>query len=132
MRSDCSLFVGMPVDGPPRCTLKITDGISAIDDRPNISDISDSPGPDVAVIAFAPANDAPTTAPIAASSSSVCSDVPPIFGSHSPRRWRTSDEGVIGYPAKNVQPACIAPTAAASLPDMSRCGFESAKPGHPV
>ena len=35
--------------------------------------------PDVAVIDFAPANEAPTTAPIAASSSSVCRHVPPIL-----------------------------------------------------
>jgi hypothetical protein len=27
--SDCWVRVGMPVDGPPRCTSKITAGISA-------------------------------------------------------------------------------------------------------
>ena len=63
---------------------------------PSISDIRDRPGPDVAVIAFAPANDAPITTPIADSSSSVCTHVPPIFGSHSPRKCSTSDDGVIG------------------------------------
>ena len=45
---------------------------------------------------FLPANDAPTTAPIAASSSSVCRHVPPIFGSHSASSCRISVEGVIG------------------------------------
>jgi hypothetical protein len=76
--------------------LKITDGISAIDDSPSISDINDSPGPDVEVIAFAPANDAPTTAPIADNSSSVCTHDPPVFGNHSDNRCSTSDDGVIG------------------------------------
>ena len=95
-RSDCSLFVGRPVDGPPRCTLTITAGTSAIDERPSISAISERPGPDVAVIDFTPANDAPMTAPIAESSSSVCSAVPPSFGSHSASMCRISDDGVIG------------------------------------
>ena len=38
----------------------MTSGISAIDARPSNSDISERPGPEVAVIAFAPANEAPT------------------------------------------------------------------------
>ena len=86
----------MPVDGPPRCTFTITLGISAIDERPIISDIKERPGPEVAVIDFAPAKEAPTTAPMAASSSSVCTQVPPIFGSQSASNCRTSVEGVIG------------------------------------
>src|SRR5687767_15236961 len=98
----------MPVDGPPRCTFTVTVGISAMDERPSISDINERPGPEVAVIDFAPAKDAPTTAPIAASSSSVCRQVPPIFGSQSASNCSTSVEGVMGYPAKKLQPACSA------------------------
>ena len=58
--------------------------------------MSERPGPDVAVMDFTPANDAPTTAPIAASSSSVWTTEPPIFGSHSSANWRISVDGVIG------------------------------------
>ena len=68
----------------------------AMDESPISSAISERPGPEVAVIDFTPVKEAPITAPIAASSSSVCSDEPPIFGSHSLRKWRISDDGVIG------------------------------------
>ena len=56
----------------------------------------ESPGPDVAVIDLTPAKEAPMTAPIAASSSSVWMKEPSTRGSHSPRKWRISDDGVIG------------------------------------
>ncbi len=95
-RSDCSLLVGRPVEGPPRWTSTTTQGTSAMEARPSISVMSDRPGPDVDVMDFTPANDAPTTAPIAASSSSVWMTEPPIFGSHSSANWRISVEGVIG------------------------------------
>ena len=49
-RSDCSLLVGMPVDGPPRWTFTQTSGSSAMLARPSISVLSDMPGPDVAVM----------------------------------------------------------------------------------
>jgi hypothetical protein len=81
--------------------------------------MSESPGPDVAVMDFTPAKDPPITAPIAASSSSVCRTEPPARGSHSARKCRISEDGVIGYPAKKRQPACSAPTATASLPESS-------------
>jgi hypothetical protein len=58
-RSACSDLVGMPVDGPPRCTFTTTSGSSAIVARPSISVLSDMPGPEVAVIALRPANEAP-------------------------------------------------------------------------
>ena len=54
------------------------------------------PGPEVAVIDLTPENDAPITAPIAASSSSVWRKAPPARGIHSVRKCRISDEGVIG------------------------------------
>ena len=43
-----------------------------IDAKPSISVISARPGPDVAVMDLTPANDPPMTAPMALSSSSVC------------------------------------------------------------
>ncbi len=64
--------VGMPVDGPPRCTLMIVAGISAKYASPMNSVISDTPGPDVAVKARAPFQPAPITMPTEASSSSAC------------------------------------------------------------
>src|SRR5512140_2208235 len=114
-RSDCSLLVGRPVEGPPRWTLTQTSGSSAIVARPSISDFSDMPGPEVAVIAFLPANDAPTTAPTPAISSSACSTVPPYFQISRVRNCMISVDGVIGYPPKNVQPAKIAAAAHMSL-----------------
>ena len=70
--SVCCVRVGMPVDGPARCTSKITAGISAKYARPTNSCISEMPGPDVAVNARAPFHAAPITMPIEASSSSAC------------------------------------------------------------
>ena len=70
--SVCCVRVGMPVDGPERCTSKITAGISAKYARPTNSCISEMPGPDVAVNARAPFQAAPITMPIEASSSSAC------------------------------------------------------------
>src|SRR5512141_690736 len=43
-RSACSVFVGMPVDGPPRCTFTMTSGSSMMTARPIISDLSARPG----------------------------------------------------------------------------------------
>ncbi len=95
-RSACSLFVGSPVEGPPRCTLTQTRGSSAIEARPSISVLSDMPGPDVAVMAFLPAKDAPTTAPMPAISSSHCIITPPCFQTSRPKKCMISEEGVIG------------------------------------
>ena len=95
-RSDCSLLVGMPVDGPPRCTFTATSGNSAIVARPSISVLSDMPGPLVAVSAFLPAKLAPTHAPTPAISSSHWSIVPPYFQISRFRNCMTSDDGVMG------------------------------------
>ncbi len=54
-RSPCSTLVGSPVEGPPRCTLMITSGISAMTARPIISVFSAMPGPEVIVQAVLPA-----------------------------------------------------------------------------
>ncbi len=74
----------------------MTTGTSAIDARPSISAISERPGPEVDVIDFTPAKEPPMMAPRADSSSSVWMIRPPERGSHSERKWRTSEEGVIG------------------------------------
>ena len=50
--SACCVRVGMPVEGPPRCTLMMVTGISAKYARPMNSVISDTPGPEVAVNAL--------------------------------------------------------------------------------
>ena len=86
----------MPVDGPPRCTLTHTSGSSAMVASPSISVLSDMPGPEVAVIAFRPANDAPTAAPTPAISSSAWSTAPPYFQISRPRNCMISVDGVIG------------------------------------
>src|ERR1700756_404733 len=70
MMSHCWVRVGMPVEGPARCTFMITAGISAKKDSPMNSVISEMPGPLVAVKARAPFQEAPMTMPIEASSSS--------------------------------------------------------------
>jgi len=59
----------MPVDGPARCTSKITAGISAKYASPQNSCINEMPGPEVAVKARAPFQPAPTTMPMEAISS---------------------------------------------------------------
>src|SRR3972149_3714727 len=48
MRSDCSVLVGNPVLGPPRCESTMTAGISAMESNPRASDINDTPGPGAA------------------------------------------------------------------------------------
>ena len=70
-RSACSGFVGMPVDGPARCTSTITSGSSSATASPTVSDFSTIPGPADVVTPSAPPNDAPSAAPTAAISSSA-------------------------------------------------------------
>src|SRR3954465_2556431 len=53
-RSACSVLVGRPVDGPPRCTSMTTSGSSVITARPIVSDFSARPGPEVEVTPSAP------------------------------------------------------------------------------
>ncbi len=119
--------VGMPVDGPARCTFMITAGISAKYDRPMNSCISEMPGPEVAVKARAPFHAAPMTMPIEASSSSpwtMAYFALPVSGScRSFLQWlakasASDDDGVIGYHAQTVAPPYTAPSAAALLPSM--------------
>ena len=53
-RSACSVLVGRPVDGPPRCTSMTISGSSVITARPMASDFSEMPGPEVLVTPSAP------------------------------------------------------------------------------
>ena len=84
--------------------------------KPMFSCMRLMPGPDVAVMALQPAQDAPTAEQIAAISSSVCKNTPPDKGSSSDSRLGISLAGVIGYPAMKSHPAAIAPSARAMFP----------------
>ena len=94
-RSDCSVLVGSPVDGPPRCTSTTTSGSSRDTARPMVSDFSATPGPEVVVTASEPPKAAPRAAPTPAISSSA-------WKVRTPKRLcllsscRMSEAGVIG------------------------------------
>src|SRR5579862_7457839 len=84
------------------------------------------PGPAVAVMDRAPAHAAPTTMPMAASSSSACTMANVALPS-LPMRKRfmysisvstSDDDGVIGYQVTTVTPANMQPSAAAELPSI--------------
>ena len=64
--------------------------------NPIFSIIRLKPGPDVAVILFTPAHEAPTTAAMAAISSSICINVPPTSGRRAEICSATSVAGVMG------------------------------------
>src|SRR5947209_1554325 len=108
--SACAGSVGRPVEGPPRCTSTKTQGVSVIAAYPMCSIINENPGPDVTVNAFAPPQTAPCSAIEAANSSSIWMNVPPTIGTRAANRSTTSVEGVIGYPAANLDPAASAPS----------------------
>src|SRR6185295_9554271 len=117
----------MPVEGPPRCTSMMVTGISAKYARPMNSDISEIPGPLVAVKARAPFQPAPVTIPIDASSSSAWMIanlfLPVSLSTLNLRQYlekasARDDEGVIGYHAHTVAPPYTQPSAAAALPSM--------------
>src|SRR6185369_12488457 len=84
------------------------------------------PGPAVAVMARAPAQPAPSTMPIAASSSSAWTMANVALPSARMRKRfmysimlsGSDDDGVIGYHAIMVAPANMQPRAAAALPSM--------------
>src|SRR5215467_813709 len=113
MTSHCWVRVGMPVEGPARWMFMMTAGISAKYERPMNSVIREMPGPDVAVKARAPFQDAPITMPIEASSSSPCTmayfALPVLASWRNFAQWpvkasATDDDGVIGYQAQTVAP----------------------------
>ena len=86
----------MPVDGPARWALTITQAVSDMVARPRASTMSERPGPEVVVMDFLPAKLAPMTMPIAPISSSACTRVPPSCGRVGARNSITSDAGVMG------------------------------------
>ena len=94
-RSACSVLVGSPVLGPPRCTSMTTRGSSVMTASPMASDLRQMPGPLVPVTPRAPPKAAPMAAPMAAISSSA-------WKVRTPKRlysdsWcRMSEAGVIG------------------------------------
>src|ERR1700690_2148563 len=84
------------------------------------------PGPADEVMARAPAQPAPITMPIAASSSSACTMANVALPS-GPMRYSfmysiivstSQDDGVMGYHVTTVPPANMQPRAAAELPSM--------------
>ena len=94
-RSDCSVLVGMPVDGPARCTSTTIIGNSSATASPIISAFRSMPGPLVAVTPSRPPNAAPRAIPAAAISSSAWIVRTPSAA------WResscnSSEAGVIG------------------------------------
>ena len=122
-RSVCSLFVGRPVDGPPRCTSMTTSGSSSITARFMASDLRQMPGPDVEVAANAPANDAPMALAHPEISSSHCTVITPSDLCLA-SSCRMSVAGVMGYePRYSFIPAfsaaAMSPYAVALLPVMS-------------
>ena len=78
-RSACSVLVGIPVEGPARCTSITTRGSSTTTASPSASLFSASPGPLVPVSASEPPKAAPIAAPIAAISSSAWKVTTPRF-----------------------------------------------------
>ena len=88
--------------------------------------MSEMPGPEVEVMERAPAQPAPSTMPMAASSSSACttakvalpSGVTRNFLSRSAVASISEVEGVMGYQATTVTPAKTAPMPQAALPSM--------------
>ena len=123
-RSDCSVFVGRPVLGPPRCMLMTSMGSSRIMPSPIASLFSAMPGPLELVTAIAPPKAAPMAEQIAAISSSACTvRTPKRFRALSSSR--TGLAGVIGYEPQNSslplsRAAATRPHARAWLPMMFR------------
>ncbi|SKV12565.1 Uncharacterised protein [Mycobacteroides abscessus subsp. abscessus] len=123
-RSACSVLVGRPVDGPPRCTSMTSSGSSVITARPTASLLSATPGPEVLVTPRAPPNEAPRAAPIPAISSSAWKVSTSKF-LYLLSSCRMSEAGVIGYvPSTTLVfaslPAATTPYAIAVLPETCR------------
>ena len=104
------------MEGPPRWMLPTTHGVSVIIPKPMFSIMRLNPGPEVAVMDFTPAFDAPRIAAMDAISSSIWIYTPLICGRRQDICSATSVAGVNGYPAKNLQPALSAPSAHAISP----------------
>ncbi len=121
-RSDCSVLVGRPVEGPPRWMLMTRSGSSRLTAMPTDSDLRSAPGPLVVVTPREPPKAAPMAAPTPAISSSACTvRTPNSLCLES--SWRMSEAGVMGYePRKSGRwawcAAAMRPQASAVLPVM--------------
>ena len=62
-RSDCSVLVGRPVEGPPRWMSMTSSGSSRLTAMPTDSDLRSAPGPLVVVTPSEPPKAAPMAAP---------------------------------------------------------------------
>ncbi len=94
--SDCPIRVGRPVEGLPLCMFTRTQGASIMTASPMFSCIREKPGPDVAVMALAPAREAPTRAAMLPNSSSIWTKMAPTAGRRFDSLSAISVEGVIG------------------------------------
>ena len=94
-RSACSVFVGIPVEGPARCTSTMIIGSSMITASPIVSAFRSTPGPLVPVTASWPLKAAPNAMFAAAISSSAWIVMTPKFLCRE-SSWRSSEAGVIG------------------------------------
>ena len=77
----------------------MTSGVSVMIEKLMASCISEKPGLEVAVIAFAPAQEAPIRVQAADISSSIWMKRPPNCGSLRDACSMISEAGVMGYPA---------------------------------
>ncbi len=94
-RSDCSVLVGIPVEGPARCTSTTIIGSSSAAASPIVSAFRSIPGPLVAVTPSRPPNAAPSAIPAAAISSSAWIVFTPKVAWRE-SSCRSSEAGVIG------------------------------------
>jgi hypothetical protein len=78
------------------------------------------PGPEEAVMARTPAEDAPNTIWMAPISLSAGTKTPPDSGSNDDATSAISLAGVIGYPKNALHPAATAPRITASFPLSNR------------
>ena len=95
-RSPCSVLVGRPVEGPPRCTFTTTTGVSIMPAMPMASVISAKPPPEVAHMARTPAWPAPIARFTTASSSSACLTSTPSFSLCAASQCRMKEAGLMG------------------------------------
>ena len=122
LRSAASVFVGRPVDGPPRWMSTISSGSSTRDGERDRLALQHHAGPLVVVTPRWPAKAAPRAMPTAAISSSACTvRTPKCLCLDS--SWRMSEAGVIGYEPSVTGslaswPAATMPHASAVLPVM--------------
>src|SRR3954454_13026267 len=121
LRSAASVFVGRPVEGPPRWMSTINSGSSRLTARLMVSPLSDTSGPLVGVTPRWPAKAAPSAEPMADISSSAWNVRTPKFLRFD-NSCKMSEAGVMGYDPRNTGrlascPAATKPHDRAVLPE---------------